>query len=281
MRGNARCCSSLGTDPYLLPVSGPLFAPLCQEVIQAFTAPGDLVVDPFMGGGTTLVEATALGRRAVGTDISALAAFIARVKTTLYTDAELRHLETWIDRVEEQINIHCLAVYPADWVNCGYRRHLETKKTWRLTKAIQQALASAGRLPTRRVEDFARCVVLRTAQWALDARKKIPSVQEFRSQLREFARKMLAGSDQYRHVVEQAFSKDNRPEPLCLNRTGASVGQDTCVAKTAPAEAHSNLTSVSGSSREVVLIHRKRADASMRPAQDQIAQFDLFISQIG
>ena len=60
-------------------------------------------------------------------------------------------------------------------------------------------------------------MVLRTAQWALDARKRMPSVQKFRSQLNEFARKMLAGAGQYRQVVEQSFTEDRRPEPLCLN----------------------------------------------------------------
>ena len=44
--------------------------------------------DPFMGGGTTIVEASALGRRAVGTDINSLAVFLTEVKTTVYTPAD-------------------------------------------------------------------------------------------------------------------------------------------------------------------------------------------------
>ena len=35
-----------------------------REAIQAFTKPTDLVLDPFCGGGTTLVEALALGAQA-------------------------------------------------------------------------------------------------------------------------------------------------------------------------------------------------------------------------
>src|SRR5687768_8606285 len=57
----------------------PQFA---RGAIQAFTKPGDVVCDPFMGGATTLVEARALGRHAVGCDISSLSAFLGRVKTT-------------------------------------------------------------------------------------------------------------------------------------------------------------------------------------------------------
>jgi hypothetical protein len=50
----------------------PAFA---RAAIQAFTQPGDLILDNHVGGGTTLVEALASGRHAIGVDISALAAY--------------------------------------------------------------------------------------------------------------------------------------------------------------------------------------------------------------
>ena len=60
----------------------PVFA---STAIRIFSKPGDLVLDPFMGGGTTLVEAMASGRSVIGADINSLAAFITRVKTTPLT----------------------------------------------------------------------------------------------------------------------------------------------------------------------------------------------------
>lgn len=39
------------------------------NVLERYTRPGDLVVDPFCGGATTLDVATSLGRRSVGLDI--------------------------------------------------------------------------------------------------------------------------------------------------------------------------------------------------------------------
>ena len=48
-----------------------------RKAIQTFTKPDDLVIDPFMGGGTTLVEAKLLNRNSIGFDISSLATFIA------------------------------------------------------------------------------------------------------------------------------------------------------------------------------------------------------------
>lgn len=53
-----------------------------RAAIELFMWPGEMVLDPFMGGGTTLVEACTIGRRAIGTDISSLATFTAKVKTT-------------------------------------------------------------------------------------------------------------------------------------------------------------------------------------------------------
>lgn len=41
--------------------------------IERLTAPDDLVLDPFMGRGTTLLEAALLGRHAIGNDINPLA----------------------------------------------------------------------------------------------------------------------------------------------------------------------------------------------------------------
>lgn len=50
--------------------------------IEALTNPGDIVLDPMQGSGTTIVEALLSGRRAMGSDIDSLALLITTVKTT-------------------------------------------------------------------------------------------------------------------------------------------------------------------------------------------------------
>jgi hypothetical protein len=57
-------------------------AHLPAELIQLFTRPGDLVVDPYAGGGTTGLEACLAGRAFVGVDLSPFACVLGRVKTT-------------------------------------------------------------------------------------------------------------------------------------------------------------------------------------------------------
>lgn len=43
---------------------------LAEHFIKLHTQPGDLVLDPFMGGGSTLLAARRLGRQAIGIDVS-------------------------------------------------------------------------------------------------------------------------------------------------------------------------------------------------------------------
>ena len=51
---------------------------LLERVVAAATVPGDLVLDPCCGSGTTLVAARRLGRRWLGIDVSEEALGIAR-----------------------------------------------------------------------------------------------------------------------------------------------------------------------------------------------------------
>lgn len=58
--------------------------------IGCFSRPSDLVLDPYMGGGTTVAESMLAGRHTIGGDLNSLAVFVTRVKTSLLTDAVRR-----------------------------------------------------------------------------------------------------------------------------------------------------------------------------------------------
>lgn len=51
----------------------------------------ELVLDPYVGSGTTLVEASILGIKSVGTDLNPLARLISKVKNTHYNTDEVRN----------------------------------------------------------------------------------------------------------------------------------------------------------------------------------------------
>lgn len=64
---------------------------LLERIISIATMPGDLVIDPFCGSGTTLVAAAILGRRFLGFDTSVDAVKLAnsRIKEPAKTDSAL------------------------------------------------------------------------------------------------------------------------------------------------------------------------------------------------
>ncbi len=55
---------------------------LARRCIEEHTKENDVVCDPFMGCGTTLIEALVSGRKAIGVDINPVAWLITKVKTT-------------------------------------------------------------------------------------------------------------------------------------------------------------------------------------------------------
>jgi DNA methylase len=201
------------------------FSPkLVRAAIDAFTEPGDLVLDPFVGGGTTLVEAMVSGRDAIGTDISSLATFVSEVKTTMLSEDELAKLARWAEAIAEGINIWEPVERDHRYEDAGYTRHLDSFANWRLKKAIEQVMVTARKLKPRRVEDFARCVLLRTSQWALNGRKKLPSINDFRAMLVTDATAMIAGARELREAVLQGGH--HKARILCLNRTTKGLESD-------------------------------------------------------
>ena len=69
------------------------FPELPRWIIKRYSRPGDLVLDPFMGSGTTNLEASILGRHSIGVDVDPLARTLASVKTTVLKEDLL--VNTW------------------------------------------------------------------------------------------------------------------------------------------------------------------------------------------
>ncbi len=69
-----------GLHPYL----GKYIPQLVEIFLRKFFTPGQAVLDPFVGSGTTLVQANELGINAIGYDISAFNVLLCQVKTGAY-----------------------------------------------------------------------------------------------------------------------------------------------------------------------------------------------------
>lgn len=193
----------------------PQFA---RAAIEVFSRPGDLILDPFMGGGTTMVEAATLGRPSIGADINPLAVFLARVKTRPLSDSDLRVVHAWVRSLCDEIRLHRPPVRPVASQQADYQRNLP----WPMRKSIELALARLGELPQRRQQRFARCLLLRTGQWALDCRDVTPSASEFRDALMRFLGKFVDGMRQYRSLLRIHAGAGQAPRLPVLIRTSAT-----------------------------------------------------------
>ena len=98
----------------------PYFAMFPEEFVArqllAFTRPGDLVLDPFCGRGTTVLESLLQRRRVIGTDVNQVAACVAGAKAAVPEKidliARLRELAEEYERSDvvvplEEFFAHC------------------------------------------------------------------------------------------------------------------------------------------------------------------------------
>lgn len=195
----------------------PQFA---EQVIELFSKPGELVLDPFMGGGTAVVEALAAGRRIVGNDLNSLAAFIAKVKTTPLRAPEVCDVKRWALETVPQLSYRFPCHLVAPYLEYQKLKNMNLPSARFIKKVIAASLVTIDGLHTSRARDFARCAVLRVAQTALDGRKSTTSIDAFRRQLTQTTLGMLNQLGDFRAQVRLAHA--GLTESCCITNLDAS-----------------------------------------------------------
>jgi hypothetical protein len=173
------------------------FSPeFAREVIRAFSRPGQLIFDPFMGGGTSAVEALAEGRKFAGADTNSLAHFVTQTKTDVLDARDEALLFGWVLDLP----------YINRSASGGLKRPSEVRNLpVHLGSAIHQMLLAVDRLPSSRQQRFARCSILRAAQWALDCKSEVPTVPDFRARHQELFFDLFAGHQEFSERTREAF----------------------------------------------------------------------------
>ncbi len=85
------------------PYSAKYIPQIPRYLISNLTKKNDLILDNFVGSGTTLVESKVLGRHAIGVDINPLACLIAKVKITNIQKPDLEKILSICMSIEEEI----------------------------------------------------------------------------------------------------------------------------------------------------------------------------------
>jgi DNA methylase len=117
--------------------------------IERLTHPADAVYDPFMGRGTTLIQAALMGRRPVGNDINPLSILLTRPRLSPPTLAEVTLRLQAIDWNSGVIdNADLLAFYSEQTL-----RHISALRSWLLQHAPLDVVPDP-------VDDWIRMVAL-------------------------------------------------------------------------------------------------------------------------
>jgi DNA modification methylase len=91
--------STHGYHPY----SAKYIPQIPNRLISTFSKKNDLILDNFVGSGTTLVESKILGRNAIGVDINPLACLISKVKTTVIKKPAIEEISHFLVSLREHI----------------------------------------------------------------------------------------------------------------------------------------------------------------------------------
>jgi hypothetical protein len=134
----------------LHPYLGKFVPQLVEALLERYVRPGERVLDPFAGSGTTLVQALESGYDAVGADIAAFNALLVSVKVR---EHDLDVLERDVREVTEGLGV-------SEEPPGGFVRE------WFAPQAAAELLHFRSSIAGRRSEDVLRVVLARAARSA-------------------------------------------------------------------------------------------------------------------
>lgn len=140
----------------LHPYLGKYIPQLVDVFLKRYFVPGDCIYDPFLGSGTTLIEANAFGADGIGCDISAFNCLLSRVKSSRYALGELElALRGTLEEARRKGPAAASETTP--WL-----------RSWFAPRALEELLSFRSAIETLQPEhaDVARVILSRAARSA-------------------------------------------------------------------------------------------------------------------
>jgi hypothetical protein len=144
-----------------------------------------------------LREAVSHGRHAVGFDISSLAAFLSRVKTTPLSGHDTKELIEWLKDME------CLMPSLTVVAPCAEREYYQKNAPSSSLEFFNAIVEKTELLSKERQRKFIRMMLLAVGQWALDCKTFEPGWDELKTYFLNFARESI--SRYYSFITEVAL----------------------------------------------------------------------------
>lgn len=155
----------------LHPYLGKFIPQIVEVFLRKYFRPGDTVLDPFSGSGTTLVQANELGVNSVGYDISAFNVLLTRAKTKKY---DLRTVRSEILDILESVqrSTQTSSQQPTLWRINGNGDEAETDSSseylhrWFAPQALKELSTYRELISSYENQDILKVLLSRSARSA-------------------------------------------------------------------------------------------------------------------
>jgi len=160
-----------GIHPYM----GKYVPQLVDYFLERYFKPGDTILDPFVGSGTTLIEANIHEMNSIGVDISEFNILLCKVKTDAYDLPLLKkELSDIVQKVRERVKTNNVETKIDDFLTDNpiteNRSSVEIKeaseylRTWYHPVALYPLLVMRDLIPNYHYQDALKVLLSRTAR---------------------------------------------------------------------------------------------------------------------
>jgi DNA modification methylase len=198
---------------------------LAARLISDFSAEGALVVDPFMGSGTALVEAKLHRRPSVGVDINPVAYLVTKAKVTPIEPVRLRSAIASLEKSLREHEQPSLFILRERLEETLVEQRLDYWFPPNVKSELIRLHGAIENLPDEDLRYFFRCAlshILKPCSWWLnrsvkptrDFKKRIPSpIQTFF----QHVRRMESGNQQFWDLLRRNNALDVPAKPYCAD----------------------------------------------------------------
>jgi DNA modification methylase len=149
----------------LHPYLGKFIPQLVEVFLKKYFQPGQMILDPFVGSGTTLIEANLLNMPSVGVELSEFSYLIAKVKTQKYNvelvEKEILDILNKTKEFSRKIQKNQRSLFE-DWSF----RPPEYFKYWYHPRAIKEIYFYQSLIPNYKNQDILKVILSRSARSA-------------------------------------------------------------------------------------------------------------------
>jgi hypothetical protein len=214
----------------LHPYLGKFIPQLVEVFLRKYFRPGQTVLDPFAGSGTTLVQANELGVNAVGYDISAFNVLLARAKTKHYDLKNVRReITDVLEKVQRatQSDAHQPTLWSTNGKDAPAHADSDYLQQWFAPQALHELLAYRDLILNYEDDEILKIILSRSARSArltthfdLDF-PKAPQTEPYWCY--KHRRTCAPTTTAYQFLKRYSLDTIRRLEEFAVHRTNASV----------------------------------------------------------